>query len=803
MSDFPIPPGQPALRRRARTHPQSLAAQRAVLAEPGNDPRVRGLAAQSDAEPAIALLDAFAVVADIVSFYSERLANEGYLRTATERRSVRELARTLGHELRPGVAARTELAFTVEDAPGAPRTALVPAGTPVQSVPGSDEVPQVFETGVEFTAHAAWNAIPAVSTETQVIGPTDGTLWLEGRFPALRRGDALLVVAGETFALRRVAAATVDPPGHPGWTLLTLVPRDDPEAVLGTTDQHVWHLTERGQLFGATSPDPNLLWAGGEAKIPPTSTLVDATDTVPAHLVWTGYDLTAKSTTLEVDGERPAFTGGSWVALEQEDVAVAFTVAGVEASGDSRWGISGKLTRLALPGATDLTAFDRPGALVHGGAVELPAARRPAAALTRSQTLILAPFEPLLAEGQTVLLQGVDADGVVRVEVGTVRSCADQGGTVALALTTPPAWSYQPQTLVVRGNVVEATHGETVTQVLGSGDGRTPFQAFPLLRRPLTHVRATTPSGAAPALEVRVDGVRWAEVDGFADSGPRDRVYRLVREEGAREGEPHPPTSVVFGDGVHGAIPPTGDENIVATYRAGLGAEGALDAGQLSLLVRRPHGVRAVTNPTATVDWAPPETLEEARANAPQRVRTLDRAVSASDFADVARGFAGVGQAAADLVWDGRGHTVVVSVRGTGGADPSASLLADLTTAIDAVRDPRLPFRVLAGRATGFGVAVEVNIDPAVGAPVHPVVRAVLVRDFGATVRGLGQAVTAASVLLTVRAVPGVRYCTMPRLGAGGEALLVARRARYEDGSFQPAEVLVLDPTAVVIGDLT
>ena len=50
-------------------------------------------------------------VADVLTFYQERIANEGYLRTATERRSVLELAREIGYELSPGVAAGTELAF--------------------------------------------------------------------------------------------------------------------------------------------------------------------------------------------------------------------------------------------------------------------------------------------------------------------------------------------------------------------------------------------------------------------------------------------------------------------------------------------------------------------------------------------------------------------------------------------------------------------------------------------------------------------------------------------------------------------
>jgi hypothetical protein len=56
-------------------------------------------------DPAIAMLDAWAVALDVLSFYQERIANEGYLRTSTERRSIVELARAIGYELRPGLAA--------------------------------------------------------------------------------------------------------------------------------------------------------------------------------------------------------------------------------------------------------------------------------------------------------------------------------------------------------------------------------------------------------------------------------------------------------------------------------------------------------------------------------------------------------------------------------------------------------------------------------------------------------------------------------------------------------------------------
>src|ERR1051325_5291328 len=82
------------------------------------------LAALSDDDFTIALLDGAATMADVLTFYQERLANESYLRTATERRSVLELARLIGYEPSTGVAASTHLAFTLEDAPGAAGQAL-------------------------------------------------------------------------------------------------------------------------------------------------------------------------------------------------------------------------------------------------------------------------------------------------------------------------------------------------------------------------------------------------------------------------------------------------------------------------------------------------------------------------------------------------------------------------------------------------------------------------------------------------------------------------------------------------------
>lgn len=177
-------PGLPALAYRIGTHPTFLRRMIARLSlhgiHSGPNEDVRPLAAlgtRTTDDPSIAMLDAWAIVADVLSFYQERIANEGYLRTATERRSILELARAIGYELNPGVAASAYLAFTVEDADGAPGIATVPRGTRIQSIPAQGQLPQPFETSEEIVARAEWNALRprlARPQELAIVAPTNG-----------------------------------------------------------------------------------------------------------------------------------------------------------------------------------------------------------------------------------------------------------------------------------------------------------------------------------------------------------------------------------------------------------------------------------------------------------------------------------------------------------------------------------------------------------------------------------------------------------------------------------------------------
>ncbi|MEO1079472.1 MAG: putative baseplate assembly protein [Pseudomonadota bacterium] len=169
------------------------------------------LATRSPDDPAIAMLDAWATLGDVLTFYQERIANEGFLRTAVERRSVLELARAIGYELNPGVSAETFLSFLVDDADGAPTEAIVHAGTPVQSIPtAQDELPQTFETSKELVAKLSWNAMRPRRVHPQALTSTMTHVYLQGAATGLQKGDLVLLDISGSASPRRVLNIEVD-----------------------------------------------------------------------------------------------------------------------------------------------------------------------------------------------------------------------------------------------------------------------------------------------------------------------------------------------------------------------------------------------------------------------------------------------------------------------------------------------------------------------------------------------------------------------------------------------------------------
>jgi hypothetical protein len=208
-------PGLDAIAWRVGTYGDFHATMQADLSSTAY-PALAGLRTREADDPVMALIDAWSAGADVLTFYGERIANEGYLCTATERRSVLELARLVDYRPRPGVAASVYLAFTVDDNAGA---VTIAAGSPAQSVPGPGEQMQTFETAEALDARSEWNALlPRMTQPQQVLRDNLDTLdamYFAGDANDLKQGQWLVFDFddGQMPGVRKIASVTVDNAG--------------------------------------------------------------------------------------------------------------------------------------------------------------------------------------------------------------------------------------------------------------------------------------------------------------------------------------------------------------------------------------------------------------------------------------------------------------------------------------------------------------------------------------------------------------------------------------------------------------
>lgn len=207
-------PGLDALRYRVGTHSsffETMLRRLSTHRLPAGDRPLAGLTARTTDDPSIALLDGWATVADVLTIYQERIANEGYLLTATERRSILELARLTGYRPRPGVSASVYLAFEMEQ----DQNAEIPPGTRAHSTPEEPgDLPQSFETDQAIEGRFAWNALrPRMSRPTDLSLSLfgEGEFHVDGVLTGLKPNDPLLIHCGGSTSRRRVVQVEPDP----------------------------------------------------------------------------------------------------------------------------------------------------------------------------------------------------------------------------------------------------------------------------------------------------------------------------------------------------------------------------------------------------------------------------------------------------------------------------------------------------------------------------------------------------------------------------------------------------------------
>jgi predicted phage baseplate assembly protein len=170
----------------------------------------------------------------------------------------------------------------------------------------------------------------------------------------------------------------------------------------------------------------------------------------------------------------------------------------------------------------------------------------------------------------------------------------------------------------------------------------------------------------------------WREVADFADSREEDLHYTLDGQTGEITFGP----SLLQPDGGvyrFGAVPAKGARLIMRRYQYGGGTIGNTPRGALSVLKTSIPYVARVNNREPAVGGRDPETLDHAKLQAPKKLRSRTRAVTAEDYELLARDVHGVA----------RTYCLTPGPQPGGPNDPKPGQVVVLV--LPAVDDPNVP----------------------------------------------------------------------------------------------------------------
>lgn len=717
-----------------------------------------GALQEGSTDLALALVEWWAYLADVLTFYNERVLEEGYLRTT--RFSAARLVSLLGYRPRPGIGAVSLVGARVT----APTAMQVPAGFALQTRPLPGAPPQIFETTEPVSLDPGGVLDVDIEQHTFVAGRT--SVLVRGAIPHVSPGDALVIVGKQWpnvlsgYARRTVLslARETDPRGavHTRVTFTAAIPTLDigvggapPPGgqngfVPGTRVSACRLLRPafRTQLFDApANPANNVVVIAG-----PTRSLG------PGDLVWVNDKLVV------VESYADSFTqsaapGAPGAPLPTGTLVVGPDVPEVVSSRNIEFGFRdvGELADEPVPraiGATELTVR----------------------AASEGPFPVAGPF--------SVLVEDAASGGALARALSLPSEAPGAPRRLALSFEVPVTLTAPLRLLA---GLLPVTCGKSVrAEILGSGDASRAHQSFALKQGPLTYLAATLPDaprGVTSTLRVRVGGVLWREVPHFVGQASDAQVY-VTRED--EQGKTH----VTFGDGVRGARLPTGANNIVADYRVGSG-EQAPRPGALTTVLKPLPGVADVRSPIAGWGGEDPESPDALRRLAPRSVLTFGRAISAEDYEAIAASAPSVRKARASFAWDSDAQAAVVHV--VVGDDEGAVRSARERLRLAA--DPNRPLRVSLAKPLSLAIAITVSVDPRHDAErVKAAIRSRLLDPdtglFGERVNRIGVPLYNSQIFEACLGVPGAIAAVSLGLFTAEGSLLGARHAPGEGRYF-------------------
>ena len=252
----------------------------------------------------------------------------------------------------------------------------------------------------------------------------------------------------------------------------------------------------------------------------------------------------------------------------------------------------------------------------------------------------LLSYKPTEATASTVTLTFKNSTASpITVPAGTKVSTTTvvSGNTTRIVFETDAAVTVPAKVGIVDGAAtVLATQGETPDpETIGTSNGQ-PNQLYQLSESPV--INGST--------SVTVGGIEYTEVPYLIDYQGYDPVYTTVTNANGV-------TYIVFGDGVSGRIPPNNAE-IICTYRVGGGIQGNVSANTIKFIeTNQVNGLSVLnqyvsaTNDGSATGGADAESTDSIRINAPLSTKSLNRAVSISDYSALTLQVSGIAKATA------------------------------------------------------------------------------------------------------------------------------------------------------------
>jgi hypothetical protein len=742
---------------------------------------------------AVMIAEWFAYIADILTFYNERIANQDYLRTADLPESVNNLIALLGYRPRPTIAAYGSVAALLSPGPSFGGQAIaLPQGLQFQSKPTPGQAPQTFELAAD-TPIGMPDQLPATPPPALLGQVSRPPIWRYDPYRFFRFGGGFgvspgpIVEADRSTMLLQGAVATID-----AGALLRLRDRQD-------SGSGPWLVTVNAVSVGPTAPGAGqqttltvTLSGSPPASLAAAQASLESANQSAALWTFSGNPITTSGgvTTVQLASLVRQIRPGDWLLFTAAGGSPAPTLAQVASTADviGTVTVSGPANPLPIPYtqltlATALSDWDSAtGVTVQFGWVTVGTLLdHPFSAWSGTPTsLVGTGAQPFPAwSGQPILLQ--DATGI-----GIAASASSAGdGNLTIGGLPDPVPALQPPFLVLP-NLLAVTRGKTVAnEVLGSGDATNPAQDFQLSRSPVTYLQQG--STYRSTIQLTVNNLPWTEVPSFYGQ-PANATVFVTREDNNRM------THVMFGDGVNGARLPTGVNNVVATYRVGAGAASP-PAGKLTVIAKSFPGLSAVLNPVAVGGGADADPPAQIQHYAPRSVLTFGRAVSVFDYQALAAQVPGVTRAGAVWGWDDARQRAIVQVY----VGDDAAAAAATQTALAAAGDPNRPVKVT--QATEIYVALAINLVVTAGMDTTITTAAVAtaLTDteaglFGAWSMGIGQTVFASQIEAAVLGAAGAVAITALTFTTNGAAV--------EGPIFNPGEgaYFTLDPANI---DLT